>query len=303
MTPSRDLHGWQRYLGSIQLPVLTYTPAALQELAGKMDTLSARHLSQIILRDPLMALQVIMYLQNHQGRLRNHDITTIGQALLMLGMGPFFRHFSGQRTIDSLLATQPEALQRCRAVISRARLAALYAHRLAELRHDTDSEEVMLAALLHDIAEILLWCFAPEHMIAVSDLLRAHPGMRSAEAQQRLLGFNINQLQHLLITEWRLPQILQTLMNEAKPDNSRTACTVMSVDLARHASYSWQDPGVEHDLAAMADILHLSVDEIWRHMRDTALLAAEEWPLYGVRPVAAKLVETAGDRESSPRQK
>lgn len=291
MTPSRDLHGWQRYLGSIQLPVLTHTPVALKDLEEKMDNLSARHLSQVILRDPLMALQVIMYLQNHQGRLRNHDITTVGQALLMLGTGPFFRHFSNQKTIDSLLANQPEALQHCRGVISRARLAALYAHRLAELRHDTDSEEVMLAALLHDIAEILLWCFAPEQMLAISVLLQTHPGLRSAEAQQRLLGFNLNQLQHKLVTEWRLPQILQALMNEAKPDNSRTACTVMAVDLARHASYSWRDPGVAHDLAAMAGMLHLSIDEIWRHIRETTLLAAQEWPLYDIPPLAARLVE------------
>lgn len=292
MAPSRDLHGWQLFLGGIRLPVLAHTPAALQELENRMDNLSARHLSHVILRDPLMALQVILYLQTHQGRLRNHDITTIGQALLMLGMGPFFRHFANQQTIDELLAGQTDALEQCHTVISRSRLAALYARALAEQRHDTDSEEVMLAALLHDIAEILLWCFAPQQMAAVAGLLHATPGLRSAEAQQQVFGFAITQLQHKLVTEWHLPQILQSLMNEAKPDNPRTGCTVLAVDLARHATYSWYDPGVTHDLEAIAGLLHTSSDEIWRLVRETTLQASQEWQLYDVRPLAARLVET-----------
>lgn len=46
-------------------------------------------------------------------------------------------------------------------IIRRAQRAADYAQDWAIWRHDINMEEVRIAALLHDLAEILVWCSAP----------------------------------------------------------------------------------------------------------------------------------------------
>lgn len=290
--PTRDLQGWVNHLSSIKLPILPLTHKLLLALHGKMEVLSARHLSEVILRDPLLALQVIIYLQRHQGHSRNHDITTVGQSLLMLGMGPFFRNFITLPTADRLFSDNPQALQGAMRVISRARHAALYAHCLSELRHDIDSGEVMLAALLHDIAEILMWCFNAPAMQHIEQQLQDNPGLRSMSAQQETLGFSLAQLQHELIIAWKLPEMLQTLMDEERQRNQRTACTGLAVDLARHSACSWHNPAVPHDLTMLAKTLHMEQEQLWPHLRNTALLAAKEWHWFNVRPAAAGFVET-----------
>lgn len=299
--PTRDLQGWVSYLGNARLPILVLTRKLLLALQNKMDMLSARHLSEVILRDPLLALQVIIYLQQHQGQSRNHDITTVGQSLLMLGMQPFFRHFTALPTADTLFAHDPAALRGTMQVISRSRHAALYAHTLSELRHDIESGEVMLAALLHDIAEILMWCFNAAAMQRIEHLLEQTPGLRSTAAQQQVLGFSLGQLQHELIMLWRLPEMLQVLMQDDKRQgNQRTACTALAVDLARHSACSWHNPAVPHDMALLGQTLHMEEERLWPHLRTTALLAAKEWHWYNIRPAAAGLAEAEPATMAAP---
>ena len=73
--------------------------------------------------------------------------------------------------------------------MSRARHAALYAQDWAMLRHDMESDEVVIAALLRDLAEILMWCFAPEPMLKIRALMQANPRLRSADVQNMCLDF------------------------------------------------------------------------------------------------------------------
>ena len=52
----------------------------------------------------------------------------------------------------------------------------------ATLRHDMEVEEITEAALLHDLAEILLWCFAPRFALQIRDLQNNDATLRSTAA-------------------------------------------------------------------------------------------------------------------------
>jgi HD-like signal output (HDOD) protein len=284
-----SLHAWVSYLDQAPLPVLGRTAAELARLREKEDDLNGRELTAVILHDPIMTVKVLRYLESHRGKRQITDITTIDRAIMMIGTTPFFKEFAEQLLIEEALASYPEALAGMMRVMSRARHAALYALDWAVLRHDIDTDEVVSAALLRDLAEMLLWCFAPEPMLAIRERMQRDPGRRSAAVQQEVLGFRLIDLQMALASAWHLPKLLLSLMDEAQADQPRTRSVTLAAALARHSANGWKDAALPDDFAAIQDLLKLPPDHAWERVRHTALAAAKGWDWYGVPPAAAWL--------------
>jgi HD-like signal output (HDOD) protein len=290
------LNAWGVYLDQAPLPVLRRTATELARLKEKEDDLNGRDLTAVILHDPIMTVKVLRYLESHRGRSQVTDITTIDRALMMIGTTPFFKQFADQPIIEEKLADYPPALEGMMQVMSRARHAAMYALDWSVLRHDVDIDEVVVAALLRDLAEMLLWCFAPGQMLEVRDRMRHDPTMRSAAAQQEVLSFRVIELQIALASTWHLPKLLLSLMDESHAELPRTKCVALAVALARHSANGWTDAALPDDFAAIRDFLKIAPDEVWERVRHTALLVAKGWEWYGVHPAAAWLPMQAADQ-------
>lgn len=284
-----DLNAWVSYLDQAPLPVLRRTAADLASLREREDELNGRELAAVILHDPIMTVKVLRYLESHRGRSQVTDITTIDRAIMMIGTTPFFRQFADQPLIEESLAGHPQAMEGMMQVMSRARHAAMYAQDWSALRHDVDSDEVLVAALLHDLAEMLLWCFAPGQMQEIRDRMRHDPTLRSAAAQQEVLGFRVTELQIALASIWHLPKLLLSLMDESHAELPRTQCVALAAALARHSANGWSDAALPDDFAAIGRFLKISPEEAWERVRHTALQTARGWEWYGVAPAAAWL--------------
>lgn len=260
--PLQDIESWVLYFSEANLPVLRHTVRQLDEARQDIDRVSGREISRIVLQDPLMAVRVLAYIQPYTGKKLRSDITTIASAIMMLGVEPFFHRFETLATIESALQSEPQALLGILQVIRRAQRAARYADDWARWRHDLDVEEVTLAALLHDLAEVLLWCFAPRLAMAIRDRQAADRTLRSAAAQEQVLGIRLNDLQLALCRAWNLPDLLTTLIDDANADNPRVKNVALAVNLARHSANGWQDAALPDDLKAIEDLLHIGHDAL-----------------------------------------
>lgn len=157
-----DIDSWALFFSNNSLPVLRITKRRIEEMRTNLDRVDARELAHLILQDPIMTVRVLAFTQPIRGRSLQHDITTIASAVMMAGIEPFFRHFAELFTIeDQLKDAGAPALLGVLQIIRRAQRAADYAQDWAIWRHDINMEEVRIAALLHDLAEILVWCSAP----------------------------------------------------------------------------------------------------------------------------------------------
>ena len=284
-----SLDAWISYLNQIPLPVLRRTAADIASLREREDELNGRELTAVILHDPIMTVKVLRYLQSHRSKSQVTDITTIDRAIMMIGTTPFFRQFTDQLLIEEGLTVYPQAMEGMMQVMSRARHAAMYALDWSALRNDVNTDEMVVAALLRDLAEMLLWCFAPGQMLEIRDRMRRDPTLRSATAQQEVLSFRIIELQIALVSAWHLPKLLLSLMDESNAEHPRTLCVALAVALARHSANGWSDAALPDDLAAIRDFLTISSDEVWERVRYTALQTAKGWEWYGVPPAAAWL--------------
>ncbi len=287
--PLKSIDAWVEYFDQADIPVLARTERELVGFKQNEDNLNGREIASAIQHDPLMTLKVLRYLQSHHSKRQSMEITTMSRALMMLGTTPFFRHFARLPTVETTLQAYPDALGRLMRNMSMAHHAALYAQDWAIARNDIDADEVAIAALLRNLAEILLCCFAPQLMRDIRDSMRADPNLRSVDAQLRVLGFHGLDLQLALAERWHLPKLLRTLIDEHNVENPRTKNVSLAYRLARHSANHWFDAALPDDYTDIAQFLKLSEEETQQRIRRVTLQAARSWDWYGVAPAAAWL--------------
>lgn len=246
------------YLSGTEIPVLRATQRQLDQSHAQIDRITRNELSAILLRDPLMAVKVLAYIQPMHGKSLRGEISTLGGAVIMLGIEPFFRRFAELPVLEERLASQPEVLLGLLQTIRRGQRAAAFARDWAIWRHDLNVEEVIIAALLHDIAELLLWSFAPRLMLEIRRLQAANPQLRSVVAQRAVLGITAQELQLALCQSWQLPELLRQLMDDQKADHPRVRNVALAVNVARHSSHGWDNPAIPDDVRALAALLNIS---------------------------------------------
>ena len=286
---------WVRALEAIEIPVLQRTVEELALLRENEERLIARDIARVLLHDPMFTLRVLRYLQMNRRAAQTAEITTVEHALMMLGVTPFFEHFSDLPAVETTLAGQPAALAGLRRVVYRAHQAALYANDWANLRADRNASEVAIAALLHDITEMLLWCVAPKQALRIAAMQRvdASLSLRSLDAQRGVLGFSLAELQAVLIADWQLPALLRALMDDTQAERPRVMNVALAVNLARHSSWGWDNPALPDDLVALAQFLKLPLTEVLARIRRTAQLAesGRDWYQVPATPVPEDLEE------------
>jgi len=261
--PLQDTEDWVILFSNSSLPILRHTKRQLDEMRADMEHLDPRHLAHVILQDPIMAVRVMAYIQPLRGHTLQHDITTIAGAVMMAGVEPFFHRFSELPTIEGMLEGEdPQALLGVLKIIRRAQRATQYAHDWAAWRHDINIEEVRVATLLHDLAEILVWCFAPKLGLQIRAEQLAQPGMRSAAAQAKVLGFTLQELQLALCRAWHLPELLRQLINDDNATHPRVRNVTLAVRLARHSAQGWDDPALPDDYRDIGEWLHMTPEAV-----------------------------------------
>lgn len=277
----REVEPWMAALGAAEIPVLSRSVMALARLREFEDRITGHDIARVLLHDPLFSLRLLRFVQNLRDDARTADITTVEHALMMLGVTPFFDRFAGLPTVEATIGARPLALSGLMRVMSRSHHAALYARDWAEARRDAAANEVAIAALLHEVAEMLLWCFAPDSALAIERMQRSAPGFRSSAAQEAVLGFRLAELQRVLVEEWKLGALLRSLMSDARATQARAMNVLLAVNLARHSANGWDNPALPADYAAIAQLLNFTREQVMETISRTAEQAeqARDWYL------------------------
>ena len=256
----RDVDGWVRYFRQLDIPVLASTAAAIEEMRLIEDDVDARGISEVIGRDPLMTLKLLVHASTQGANSRLTDAETVVEALVLMGITPFFRTFGPQPTVENHLAAQPEALAGLQHVLLRADRAARFAASFAIHRADHDAVVLHEAAQLHDFTEMLLWLHAPELALELQRRQHADATLRSCAVQREVLNAELNDIQHVLMQLWRLPEILVRITDDSHAENSQVRNVLLAIRVARHTMHGWDNPALPDDIRDIAALLHLGVE-------------------------------------------
>jgi len=257
-----DIPKWIDFFKKTPIPVLKHTARELARLQEDESKLSAREITSIVLNDPFMVFRVISFAQQHQGKHQLQDLIQVEQAILMMGTDAFYRHLPASPLVDDQLRSEIPALTNLLRLIKRAHRAAYFASNWAAMQKDLHSEEVRIAALLHDLAEMLMWCFAPDKMNIIFEMQQADRTLRSKAIQEKILGFKLVDLQKELVEVFQLPPLLSKLMEDQDANEHRAINVSLAVNLARHSANGWDDAALPDDYQGIADFLHVDVDRV-----------------------------------------
>ena len=256
--PLPSLDAWTAHFMAAQIPVLAETAAALEALRANEDLTDANSIGEMLSGDPLMTLKVLAYAATHRSERAVTDTETVIAALVMMGISPFFTAFTAQPTVEDRLADNPAALAGLAETLRRAHRSADYALAFAVHRMDPDAAMVHAAALLHDFAEMLLWCHAPELALRIQRLQSDDPTRRSSAVQQAVLNVELSDLQQSLMKAWRLPELLIRISDDRHAQHPSVRTVTLAVRLARHTAQGWDNAAIPDDVNEIATLLNLS---------------------------------------------
>ncbi len=273
-TAPTSLHTWASYFSEAEIPVLAPTADALAELSAGQDEVTAGQLAPLVLGDPMMTVKLLAHVAQRRPARALTGSETVPQAILMMGVQPFFAAFGSQPAIESVLSAWPGAVQGVRNVLARSHRAALIALAFAVHRKDPDAEISHEAALMHDFVEALLWCHAPLLALAVERLRVDDPTIGSALAQRRVLNIELCDLEQALLQAWRLPELLVRITNDRRAGDPQARTVLLALRIARHSGAGWDNPALVQDFRAAAELLGLSADSV----RDKVMRLEEPEP-------------------------
>ena len=256
--PLRDLAAWTEHFRAAEIPVLTQTAEALEALRVNEDDVDANSIGEMISGDPLMTLKVLAYSSAHRGSRVVTDTETVTAALVMMGISPFFGSFGLQPTVEDRLRDEPDALAGLNQTLQRAHRSANFALGFAVHRMDHDSAVIHAAALLHDFAEMLLWCHAPMLASRIQEAQRNDSALRSSAVQLAVLNIDLMDLQQSLMKAWRLPELLIRISDDRHAEHPSVRSVALAVRLARHTAQGWDNAALPDDVKDIAQLLNLS---------------------------------------------
>ncbi len=265
---SNSLEAWVDRLSRSEIPVLQRTAQELDVMGSDLERVSVRQAAAAVQDDPLMTCRLLVYVAKvRRGGSATHDIETTEQALLMIGVVRFLKTFTRVTTVEQLLGSKRDALLGALRVAGRSRHAARFARDWAVFRNDLHVFEIATAALLHDIAELMAWIYAPDTMLKMDEVCRAFPRRRTADIQTELFGFTFNDLKLALNRAWQAPAYLMELMDDERPEAHPSHRTVrLAAALARHSQRGWDDPAIPDDLRGISDLLKIPVSAVARRL-------------------------------------
>jgi HD-like signal output (HDOD) protein len=255
-----DLDAWTAHFKAAEIPILSDTAEALEAMRLREDDVDANLIGEMISGDPLMTLKVLAYAATHRGSRMVTDTETVIATLVMMGISPFFRAFGPQPTVEERLAGEPEALAGLLDTVRRGHRSASFALGLAVQRHDRDAAVIHEAALLHDFAEMLLWCHAPALALQIQRAQQADSTLRSSTVQRKVLNIELGDLQQSLMKAWRLPELLIRISDDAHAEQASVKNVALAVRLARHTAQGWGNAAIPDDVADIAALLNQSYD-------------------------------------------
>jgi HD-like signal output (HDOD) protein len=264
LTDRTDIKTWVDFIKTADIPVLKQTAREIVLLQEDEDKLSARAISCAVLNDPMMVFRVLSYSQKHKSKHQLQDLLQVEQALLMMGTNTFFRDIPPNFLVEDTLKNNLIALTHLLRLIRRAHRAAHFAADWATHLADLHAEEVRIAALLHDLSEMLMWCFAPDKMNIIHNKQQVDKTLRSQAVQQEVLGFVLHDLQKELVEVFQLPPLLSKLMKDEALNEQRVRNVTLAVNLARHSANGWDDAALPDDYHDVAEFLRMDINRAKR---------------------------------------
>ena len=270
-----DLNTWTQQLSAQTLPILASTREQLKQLMDN-ENLSISVYAGPVLHDPGMASIVLRDVNKTKASQGRDPIGTISNAMPHLGPARIKQHLQKAVLLDDLkLSTRHyDGYMR---YLTQACHGAFQARDWGMLRQTIEPEEMELATLLQNIAELALWCFSGDTMLQIEH--RQHIEKQSYEQAARdVLGCDMRELGKQLAKAWHLPELCIEGLSSDYTGFTLATGVALASRLARLSSTNWYNKQTLACVQAIADYQGHSIAEVEHHLHINALNFTDYMP-------------------------
>jgi HD-like signal output (HDOD) protein len=267
--PPAALAGWVREMPVEDLPVLARTAYELEDLREFEEEVELQTLDDLVSADPLMTTKLFGFIAKRRGEDVAGEAESVRQAMLLLGINPFFRGLGSQLAAEDLLASDPAALNGFRQTLDRARRAGRFAGSFACQRDDPDAALVHQAAVLYSLPELVVWLRAPALAREVAQRSEVKPDVDQDALQKSVLNTTYREIRLELLKAWRLPgQIVQLISGQAGPDHPQAHIVRLALQAAQPDHPNWESPKLSKLVREIGEFLQLGLQHTWILMKN-----------------------------------
>jgi HD-like signal output (HDOD) protein len=272
-----ELELWVEKLSKGSMPVFARTAQIIAATASRDDS-SFSELAWSILQDPSLTAHVLKMSNSIYYNPSPRPINTVSRALMRLGFETVKEMCLSIALVESALSNlhrEKVALE-----IARAFHSAVQAKKIATMRQLATPEEVFIGALLSRIGQIAFWCFAGE-LGDQLELAMKEPGQTEEKAEMEVLGFRLERLTLRLSQEWKLSDLLESVLRKTKGNDPKTESISLGYQIAQYAEEGWDSPAAKRVIKRIAGFLDIPEKEATQSVYDSARDAAEITESYG----------------------
>ena len=171
--------------------------------ASEDPKISNTRLQSILARDP-GATAGVLRLANSPYFGLGHEVSSVSMAITIIGylrLGILLRHLMVSRLIETF-KTRGERMNRAREL---ALAAGVASQLLGEALGRSDTEQLMVAGLLHNIGDLALNSEFPEESARLAGMCESMP---RRQAELAVFGATSSMVNGWLLSAWRFPQML-----------------------------------------------------------------------------------------------
>lgn len=200
---------WERIRRRGDMPGFT---RAINAILASMRGEDERDFSmaQTVLSDPVLTQKVLRLANSSMYAAFGQRITTVSNAILVLGTEAIGHLALGLKLIEELAKSTPDSLQ-AQVEMEKAVLAGMVAHQVAASAASRDPEEAVVCSILHSLGRMMVTFYLPEQWTSIQE------AGGDDDAVFAELGLSLEQAGRATAEHWNLPRNLIAGMRRVEP--------------------------------------------------------------------------------------
>lgn len=268
MKELRGLDAWLHSLAEQDLPTFNSVVREICE-ASNNDNSRSEDLSKIILRDANLTSRVLKIANSVHYNTSFESIKTVSRAIVKLGFDNLQTITLASSLIETFLRGKPQEML----IKSMARTFHAAVQAKAMVMHlDSESrEQVFIAALLRNIAELALLSSSKEVAVNFIGARNAKPELEKPLSQE-YLGTDLQLLNLHLIKDWLLSDIISDVCHERNESSLCVRAVTLGNDISKHIHKGMGHPDMLKLCTQLSHLCNISLEEAKKQI----LLRADE---------------------------
>lgn len=294
MAAGGNLDSWLDRLNASSLPVFAQTVREVSNVAADRGS-SAKDLSEVVSKDAAMTARLIHIANSSLFNVQNRRVDSISSAVVMMGFDAVRDLAVSVSVLDHMLKGNPH--ERVGQTMAHAFHAAAHASALARASK-TARDEVFVGALLREVGSMAFWGKGADQAEALHAALCS--GESAKDAEQRVLGFELSELNMRLAELWSLGDMARLSYDPKRLDEDGVACVVHGHELAAILEqHGWDSAECQAVLRKAGKRFGLKPDDLKEMALENVEAATALASKFGVS-IQAPVEAPAADEARSP---